>query len=98
MYNIKIITDSGCDIPVKAKLKNVEILGFYLTTEDGKSYEERYDISNKQYYKILENCNTIPKTAHITMMRYGQMIEELVCNGATDITNNTIPIVKNINL
>ena len=90
MYNIKIITDSGCDIPVKAKLKNVEILGFYLTTEDGKSYEERYDISNKQYYKILENCNTIPKTAHITMMRYGQMIEELVCNGATDIIIVTI--------
>ena len=90
MYNIKIITDSGCDIPVKAKLKNVEILGFYLTTEDGKSYEERYDISNKQYYKILENCTNIPKTAHITMMRYGQLIEELVCDGATDIIIVTI--------
>ncbi|MBR4035881.1 MAG: DegV family EDD domain-containing protein, partial [Oscillospiraceae bacterium] len=90
MYNIKIITDSGCDIPVKAKLKNVEILGFFITTEDGKSYEERYDISNQKYYKILENCTTIPKTAHITMMRYGEKIESLVRQGATDIIIVTI--------
>ena len=90
MYNIKIITDSGCDIPVKTKLKNVEILGFYLTTEDGSSYEERYEISNKEYYKILENCNNIPKTAHITMMRYGEKIETLVRQGATDIIIVTI--------
>ena len=90
MYITKIITDSGCDIPVKAKLKNVEILGFYITTEDGKSYEERYDISNREYYKLLENCNEIPKTAHITMMRYGEKIEALVRQGATDIIIVTI--------
>jgi len=90
LYNIKIITDSGCDIPVKAKLKNVEILGFYITTEDGKSYEERYDITNKKYYKILESCTNIPKTAHITMMRYGEKIEALVRDGATDIIIVTI--------
>ena len=59
MYNIRIVTDSGCDIPVKAKLKNVEIMGFFLTTEDGKSYEERIDISNKEYYKLLEKCEKI---------------------------------------
>ena len=90
MYITKIITDSGCDIPVKAKLKNVEILGFFITTEDGKSYEERYDISNKEYYKLLEKCNEIPKTAHITMMRYGEKIETLVRQGATDIIIVTI--------
>ncbi len=90
MYITKIITDSGCDIPVKAKLKHVEILGFYITTEDGKSYEERYDISNKEYYKILENCTNIPKTAHITMMRYGEKIENLVHQGVTDIIIVTI--------
>ena len=67
MYITRIITDSGCDIPAKAKLKHVDILGFYITTEDGKSYEERYEISNKEYYKILENCTNIPKTAHITI-------------------------------
>ena len=90
MYNIKIITDSGCDIPVKAKLKHVEILGFYITTEDGKSYEERVDISNKEYYKILENCDKIPSTAHITMMRYGEKYESLARQGVTDIIVVTI--------
>ena len=90
MYNIKIITDSGCDIPVKAKLKHVDILGFYITTEDGKSYEERVDISNKEYYKILENCDKIPSTAHITMMRYGEKYESRARQGVTDIIVVTI--------
>ncbi len=90
MYNIKILTDSGCDIPVKAKLKHVDILGFYITTEDGKSYEERVDITNKEYYKILENCDKIPNTAHVTMMRYGEKYESLARDGVTDLIVVTI--------
>ncbi len=90
MYNIKILTDSGCDIPVKAKLKNVDILGFYITTEDGKSYEERFEITNKEYYKILENCEKIPSTAHITMMRYGERYEQHMRDGVTDLIVVTI--------
>ncbi len=90
MYKIKILTDSGCDIPVKAKLKNVEIMGFYITTEDGKSYEERVDITNKEYYKILEKCDKIPNTAHITMMRYGEKYESLMRDGVTDLIVVTI--------
>ena len=90
MYKTRIITDSGCDIPVKAKLHNVDILGFYITTEDGKSYEERKDISNREYYKILEDCVQIPKTAHITMMRYGERYEALMHQGVTDLIVVTI--------
>ena len=90
MYKIRIITDSGCDIPVKAKLHNTDILGFYITTEDGSTYEERYDISNKEYYKILEDCDKIPSTAHITMMRYGEKYESLARQGVTDIIVVTI--------
>lgn len=90
MYNIKILTDSGCDIPVKAQMKHVEILGFFITTEDGASYEERVDISNKEYYKILESCNKIPSTAHITMMRYGEKYEALMRRGVTDLIVVTI--------
>ena len=90
MYKIKILTDSGCDIPVKAKLHNVEILGFFITTEDGQSYEERVDITNKEYYKILEKCDKIPSTAHITMMRYGEKYESLMRQGFTDVIVVTI--------
>ena len=90
MSKIRIVTDSGCDIPVKAKLNNVDVLGFYITTEDGSTYEERYDITNKEYYKILETCEKIPSTAHITMMRYGEKYEELARHGVTDIIVVTI--------
>lgn len=89
MSKIKIITDSGCDIPVNIKLNNVEILGFYITA-DGVSYEERKDITNKEYYKILEECDAIPSTAHITLVRYGEKIEDLANQGVTDIIIVTI--------
>ncbi len=89
MSRINIITDSACDIPLKAKLNNVEILNFFITV-DGKSYEERKDISFKEYNDILENCDEIPKTAHITMMRYGERYEYLSSHGAEDIIVVTI--------
>ena len=59
MYNIKIITDSGCDIPAKAKLKNVDILGFYITTEDGRSFEERYEIYKSTADVIIKNDKSL---------------------------------------
>ena len=89
MYKIRIITDSGCDIPVKEKLHNVDILGFYITA-NGVSYEERKDITNKEYYKVLEHCDQIPATAHITMMRYGERYEALMHQGYTDVIVVTI--------
>ncbi len=89
MSNIKIVTDSGCDIPLKTKLKNVEILSFFINV-DGKTYEERKDISFREYYKVLETCAKIPTTAHITMMRYGEKFETLMRQGATDIIVVTI--------
>ncbi|MEG1782481.1 MAG: DegV family protein [Oscillospiraceae bacterium] len=87
--NIKIITDSACDIPLKAKLKHVDILNFYLTI-DGKSFEERKDFTFKEFYKILEKCEAIPSTAHITMLRYGEKFESVYHNGASDIIVVTI--------
>ena len=86
---IRIITDSACDIPVKTKLKNTEILNFYLTV-DGKGYEERADFTNKEYYKILENCESIPTTAHITMMRFGEKFEAMAHRGVKEIIVVTI--------
>lgn len=89
MNKIRIITDSACDIPVKTKLKNTEILGFYITI-DGKSYEERKDFTNKEFYRILEDCTEIPATAHITMMRFGERIEYYYKKGVEDIIIVTI--------
>lgn len=87
--NIKIITDSACDIPLKTKLKHVDIMNFYLTI-DGKSYEERKDFTFKEFYKILDKSEAIPSTAHITMLRYGEKFESVYHNGASDIIVITI--------
>ena len=86
---IRIITDSACDIPYDHKLTNVDIMNFYITI-DGKSYEERKDFALEEFYKMLENCNGIPATAHITMLRYGEKFESLYNEGVTDIIVVTI--------
>ena len=86
---IKIITDSACDIPYDAKLENVDILNFYITI-DNKSYEERKDFTLDEFYAMLKNCENIPSTAHITMMRYGERFAKLYKSGVSDIIVVTI--------
>ena len=65
----QIFTDSACDIPFDVKLENVEIMNFHINIE-GKDCEERVDYTMDEFYGILENCDSIPTTAHITMIDF----------------------------
>ncbi len=86
---IKIITDSACDIPVSEKLSNVEIMNFHIAI-NGEDHEERVDFSMEEFYEILEKCERIPTTAHITMIDFCEKYRELVEDGVTDIIHVTI--------
>ena len=86
---IRIITDSCCDIPLNYKLNNTNILGFNINV-NGKDYEERKDFTFDEFYEILRTNEEIPKTAHITPIRYQEAYEDAVNNGATDIIVVTI--------
>lgn len=86
---VKIITDSACDIPLDQKLNNVEIMNFHINI-NGKDYEERKDFTIQEFYDILEKCEHIPTTAHITMVRFCEKYFELHNQGVTDIIHVTI--------
>lgn len=86
---IRILTDSACDIPLDTELSNVEIMNFHINI-DGKDCEERADYTMEEFYEILENCNEIPKTAHITMVDFFEKYCELVQQGVTDVIHVTI--------
>lgn len=87
--NIRILTDSACDIPLDYKLFNVDIMNFHIAV-DGADYEERVDFTPQEFYKILENCTNIPTTAHITMMSFYEKYKKLCSDGVTDLIHITI--------
>lgn len=86
---IKIITDSACDIPFDAQLKNVEIMNFHITIND-RDCEERVDYTMEEFYEELEKCEKIPTTAHITMVDFYEKYCQLASQGITDIIHVSI--------
>ncbi len=71
-----VLTDSSCDLTKELEQESgVDILPFQITM-DGKSYWERIDFTPEEYYKMLESCEGIPATAHITSLRFLEKFKE----------------------
>lgn len=87
--NIRIVTDSACDIPLDAELSNVDIMNFHINI-NGKDCQERVDYTMEEFYEELEKCEKIPTTAHITMVDFLDKYCKLAKEGVTDIIHVTI--------
>lgn len=59
--NIKIVTDSCCDLP-KDMLNQVEIVPLTISI-DGKHYKDGVDLSRDEFYTRLAGCKKLPGTA-----------------------------------
>ncbi len=82
---IKIVTDSACDIPKEEETQyGIEILSFPVTVED-KSYMERIDFTNEEFYEILNTCSAIPATSQVTHIRFEELFERVCGEGYTDL-------------
>lgn len=77
MSKIKILVDSACDMPVEtANEKNIRILPFKLTI-DGENYiNDRFDITEEEFYKKLRETDAFPKTAQITPAGFEDVFRE----------------------
>ncbi|MDF2566781.1 MAG: domain protein DegV family, partial [Oscillospiraceae bacterium] len=90
MQKIKIITDSACDIPKEyEKELDIQIIPFSIAVDD-KSYLERVDFTNQEFYDILESSPRIPVTAHITSVQFNEIFEKSYRDGYTDVILITI--------
>lgn len=80
-----VLTDSTCDIPKDLEQKyGIDILPFIITV-DGKSYVERQDFTNEEYYDLLTKCSGIPVTSQITMMRFEEKFEAYLADGVEEV-------------
>ena len=85
MQKIKILTDSTCDIPAEEEKRNgIKIMNFPITV-DGKEYRERIDVTNEEFYNMVENAQEMPKTSQLTTFEILENYKELYNEGWTDV-------------
>lgn len=65
MSKIRIITDAASDISRENEERyGIRVIPFQVTLGD-KSYTTRVDLDNTQFYKLMAQCDEIPKTAQV---------------------------------
>lgn len=90
MQKIRIMTDSAADLPVEtAQRLGIQVLPIPITV-DGRSYYERVDLTNEEFYRVLLSCRQIPTTSHINASRYLDEYQKAFQAGNTHLINVTI--------
>lgn len=90
MEKIKFLTDSACDIPSELEERyEIDIMPIPITI-DAKSYYERVDFTNKEFYDVLSKSPEIPVTSHITTPTFLEKYEKYYGEGYTDLVHVTI--------
>ena len=61
---IRVITDSGCDLPLELLVENqIEMVPLKVTFEDGESYLDRVEMNPQEFREKMYRCKELPKTA-----------------------------------
>lgn len=83
--NIRIVTDSACDLPDGAAGQHkIEIVPLYINIE-GKSYLDIVEITRNEFYQRLPACHELPTTAAPSPASFLQAYEKLADEGADEI-------------
>ena len=83
---VKLITDSVSDISLEEELSfGVRVLP-YPVVIGGKSYYSRVELSNQEFFDLMEQYpDEVPTTSQITAYRFQQIMEEEVAAGHTEL-------------
>lgn len=90
--NVRIITDSGCDISPEAEKewsKYLVVMPFAVTI-NGETKLDRIDIDPDEFYRILKENQEIPKHSQITQMQFEEQYRKLYAEGVRDIIVDVI--------
>ena len=78
---IKLIYDSMCDIPEEINNKEfVEMIPLTINI-DGKEYKDWIDFTKEEFYNILNNSNSLPKTSQVTYIDFKEKFEKYTKEG-----------------
>ena len=90
MQEIKIITDTACDIP-KETAQELGITKVPIPiTVNGKALYEDIDFTPEEFYKILDSSEEMPKTSHVPAFVFTEEYEKAFSEGYKHIIHVTI--------
>ena len=82
---IKIVTDSGCDVPPDLAQKlDITVIPLYVNIGE-KGYREGVDISREEFYTNLSSYDPYPTTAAPPIGTFTDVYEKLAAEGADEI-------------
>ncbi len=90
--NVRIITDSGCDISAEAEAQysnRLIIMPFVLTHGD-RTIVDRKDMEITELYELLKESSEIPKHSQITAIQFEDKYRELYAQGVREIIVDVI--------
>lgn len=90
--NVRIITDSGCDVSAEAEKewKNTLVIMPFAVTINGETKLDRVDISAEEFHKILKENDEIPKHSQINQIQFEDKFRELYGEGVRTIIVDVI--------
>lgn len=90
MQKIRVLTDSASDLPQELACRNgITVLPIPISHE-GRTFLERVDFTNGEFYRRMLGSKEIPSTSHITAQTYLEKYEEAFAEGADGLLNVTI--------
>ncbi len=90
--NVRIITDSGCDISADAEKewKDYLVLMPFKVTVNGETKIDRVDFTASEFHQILLENEEIPKHSQITQIQFEDKYRELYESGVRTIIVDVI--------
>ena len=90
MTKIKISTDSTSDIPASFReALDISVLPLTILAE-GKEYRDGVDITPTEFYKILDEAQTLPVSSQVTATEYLNLYRKVWEEGYTDLIHVSI--------
>ncbi len=85
MSNIRIVTDSTADLtPELVERYGIKVVPLEVLVE-GKAYKDKIDISNDEYYKLLQSAKELPTTSQPSPAAFAETYRELAAEDAEHI-------------
>lgn len=85
MSNIRIVTDSTADLtPELVERYGIKVVPLEVLVE-GKAYKDKIDISNDEYYKLLQSAKELPTTSQPSPAAFAEAYWELAAEDAEHI-------------
>ncbi|MEW9080086.1 DegV family protein [Terrisporobacter glycolicus] len=81
MSDFKIICDSLADIPENlVKQYDIEVIPLTIIINDIE-YKDGQNLTNEEFYKLIKECNEIPKTSQATYIQFAEIFKKYLDQG-----------------